>query len=279
MTSAQSTAASHSPLLEAFEAALSAHLTTFASFPEPLSSACRYVLSTGGKRVRPILCLSAAEACGLDPLLAMPAALALEFIHTYSLVHDDLPSMDDDDERRGRPTCHKVYGEAHAILTGDALLTEAFVVLAASGAPRSVIELIGRAAGGTGMVGGQVQDIDEAPLDGLSGLEAMHALKTGALLRAAALAGGLSVGADPSMLSALDAYGTEMGLLFQLTDDLLDAKQDAAAGNRSYLQFASPEALSGRAADVCARAHAAARLLPRPEALTALATAVLDRDR
>ncbi len=239
---------------------------------EPLVvwEAMRYSLFAGGKRLRPVLALAAAEAVALRlgtavaeaQSLAMPAACALELIHTYSLVHDDLPAMDDDVLRRGRPTAHVVYGEGLAILAGDALLTQAFAHLATE--PHSVngvndtelakrkiaaIRLIADAAGPSGMVGGQAIDLraavsGAAPLDG-DGLRDMHARKTGALIRAAALAGASMAGADSTLCSAVDDYASQVGLAFQIVDDILDvegasadlgktAGKDAAAGKPTY---------------------------------------------
>jgi geranylgeranyl diphosphate synthase type II len=196
----------------------------------------RYSVLAGGKRLRPMLALFGCEAVGgrLDD--AMPAAVALELIHTYSLVHDDLPAMDDDDYRRGRPTCHKVYGEAVAILAGDALLTHAFQVLAdpAAGgvtAPRrlQIVAEIASAAGSVGMVGGQTMDIqaEGQTLDPKT-LLALHAKKTGALLRASLRVGALAGGADEAALAALTRYGERLGLAFQIVDDILDIEGNSA---------------------------------------------------
>ena len=230
----------------------------------------RYSLLAGGKRLRPMLVLAAAEACGtrvgLSPedsgRLAMPAACAIELIHTYSLIHDDLPSMDNDTMRRGRPTSHVVHGEAMAILAGDGLLTEAFALLARDPEADTttnpaelgrrtlqVVRIVAEAAGSAGMVGGQVLDLEAAsnkgtPFDRES-LPAMHARKTGALIRGSAIAGAVMAGADEAMTSAVDAYGESIGLAFQIVDDILDvegesadlgktAGKDAAAGKPTY---------------------------------------------
>jgi geranylgeranyl pyrophosphate synthase len=238
--------------------------------PEALREAMRYSLLAGGKRLRPLLVLAAAEACGeqlgLAPddadVLALPAAAAIELIHTYSLVHDDLPSMDNDTLRRGRPTSHVVHGEALAILAGDALLTEAFALLAEDTQPvrgvdahalvrrrLRVIDLVAAAAGPRGMVGGQVLDLqavrpDAAPLD-REGLRAMHAAKTGALIRGSVVSGAVLAGAGTEMTAAIDGYGEAIGLAFQIVDDILDveapsadlgktAGKDAAAGKPTY---------------------------------------------
>jgi geranylgeranyl pyrophosphate synthase len=238
--------------------------------PEALREAMRYSVLAGGKRLRPLLVLAAAEACGeqlgLAPddadVLALPAAAAIELIHTYSLVHDDLPSMDNDTLRRGRPTSHVVHGEALAILAGDALLTEAFALLAEDTQPvrgvdahalvrrrMRVIDLVAAAAGPRGMVGGQVLDLqavrpDAAPLD-REGLRAMHAAKTGALIRGSVVSGAVLAGAGTEMTAAIDGYGEAIGLAFQIVDDILDveapsadlgktAGKDAAAGKPTY---------------------------------------------
>jgi geranylgeranyl diphosphate synthase type II len=230
----------------------------------------RYSLLAGGKRLRPILTIASAEAVadrlGAPPStadLALPTACALELIHTYSLVHDDLPSMDDDTLRRGRPTAHVVYGEGIAILAGDGLLTEAFALMAREPRTASVddlparkltaIAIVAAAAGAAGMVGGQTIDLVAAgrgpapappPLDA-EGLRGMHARKTGALIRAAATAGAVMAGAAPALVAAVDAFAAELGLAFQIVDDILDvegaaeqlgktAGKDAAAGKPTY---------------------------------------------
>ncbi|MGQ9920536.1 MAG: polyprenyl synthetase family protein [Desulfobacca sp.] len=197
--------------------------------------AMRYSLLGGGKRLRPILCLAAAEAVGGAGEQVLPVACALEMIHTYSLIHDDLPAMDDDDLRRGRPTCHKQFDEATAILAGDGLLTAAFLVLA-EGARRQptqaviyseVIHLIAQAAGHEGMVGGQMADLlAEGQPSSLEQVEAIHRLKTGALLTASVRAGALLGGGTPEQVAALSRYGEKFGLIFQITDDLLDVEGD-----------------------------------------------------
>jgi geranylgeranyl diphosphate synthase type II len=198
--------------------------------PATIHEAMRYSVFAGGKRLRPMLALFGCEAVGGKLEDAMPAAVALELIHTYSLVHDDLPAMDDDDYRRGRPTCHKVYGEAVAILAGDALLTHAFHVLAdptAGNAPAprrlQIIAEISAAAGSVGMVGGQTMDMQaEGQELNPTTLLTLHAKKTGALLRASLRVGALAGGADEKALAALTRYGERLGLAFQIVDDILD---------------------------------------------------------
>jgi geranylgeranyl diphosphate synthase, type II len=204
-----------------------------------LRQAIRYSLLAGGKRIRPILALAAGEVVGAAPAAVLPFACALEMIHTYSLVHDDLPAMDDDDLRRGRPTSHRVYGDGLAILVGDALLTEAFRVMAAArGVPPAralqVIAEVAAAAGETGMVGGQALDL--AATGGratLARVRTIHRRKTGALLRVAVRVGGVVGGADDAVLRRLTAYGEHLGLAFQIADDLLDATENPAADGRT----------------------------------------------
>jgi geranylgeranyl diphosphate synthase type II len=196
--------------------------------------AMRYSLFAGGKRLRPILCLAAAEAVGGDLHHAMPAACALEMIHTYSLIHDDLPAMDDDELRRGIPTNHKVFGEAIAILAGDGLLTEAFTLLGncrSLPADRVVqlVALIGVAAGHRGMVGGQVVDMLWQNRDAdISVVRYMHGKKTAALIAASTQAGAVAGGGSSGQVERLARYGRAVGLAFQIVDDILDIEGDAA---------------------------------------------------
>ena len=203
--------------------------------PEPggrLADAMRYSLMGGGKRLRPHLCLAAAQAVGGKPDDALAAACALEMIHTYSLIHDDLPGMDDDDLRRGKPTCHVAFDEATAILAGDALLTMAFEVLASmpAGGPElrlEVIRIISAAAGPRGMVYGQMLDmLAEGAALGLADLERMHRLKTGALIEASLAAGAVAAGGTPAQIEAVQTYGRAAGLAFQVTDDILNVEGD-----------------------------------------------------
>ena len=222
---------------------LSRYLPVPPAYPKVVYEAMRYSLDAGGKRLRPILTLAAAEtvarASGYSEDafdLALPAACAVEMIHTYSLIHDDLPAMDDDSLRRGRPTNHVVYGEGMAILAGDGLLTEAFALLAAE--PRDpalaskkirTIQTIAVAAGGCGMVGGQAIDllaVGSSTFDQYS-LQDMHARKTGALIRAAAVAGAIMGGGGDADIRAVDEYGRHLGLAFQIVDDILDVEGDA----------------------------------------------------
>ena len=247
------------------EAALDRLLPAAPACPPLIAEAVRYSVFAGGKRLRPLLTLAAADSVAPAKAsrhddLALPAACAIEMIHTYSLIHDDLPAMDDDTLRRGRPTAHVVYGEGIAVLAGDALLTEAFGVLARhphgnaagedlTGRKLRTLDCVARAAGAEGMVGGQVIDLSatgkgRAAFDG-EALRAMHARKTGALIRAAAAAGAIMAGASPAVVAAVEAYGRHLGLAFQIVDDILDvegttekigksAGKDAAAGKPTY---------------------------------------------
>ena len=211
--------------------ALGRYLPVAGDHPKEIHEAVRYSVFAGGKRLRPILVLAAAEAAEALVEDALPAAAAVEMIHTYSLIHDDLPAMDDDDFRRGRPTCHKVYGEALAILAGDALLTQAFILLsgeppamaAAPVARLRVINEIAQAAGSKGMVGGQVVDIlqEDREVD-LATLLYLHTHKTGSLIRACLRVGGIVASAGREQMEALTRYGDRIGLAFQIVDDILD---------------------------------------------------------
>ena len=201
--------------------------------PQRLRDAMAYSLLAGGKRLRPILVLLSCEACGGDAEDAMPAACAVEMVHTYSLIHDDLPAMDDDDTRRGRPSNHVAFGDALAILAGDALLTLAFGVLAEDIHPAETAiaccQELARASGSIGMVAGQVADL-EAENSGVltvEQLEAIHRRKTGCLIRASLRMGARVAGADSNSLKAVDSFGKHVGLAFQIADDLLDVTGDA----------------------------------------------------
>ena len=210
------------------------HYTTYdTDCPAHLADAIRHSLLAPAKRLRPLLVLMACDACGYDLRKALPAACAVEMIHTYSLIHDDLPAMDDDELRRGRPTCHVAFGEATAILAGDALLAQAFEIIASNVQPaevaaRCVVELA-RAAGASELVGGQEDDLKAEFTDGgIEQLERIHRRKTGAMIRVALRLGGLVAQAAESQLAALDTYGEKIGLAFQIIDDLLDLNGDEA---------------------------------------------------
>lgn len=224
---------------ERIEKELARHVETWrGTTPDRLCDAMAYSLLAGGKRLRPVLALAAFDACGgsgVDEAVALSFASAMECIHTYSLIHDDLPAMDDDDFRRGRPTCHKVYGEATAILAGDALLTEAFAIVAGGSEPARLplTALLARAAGASGMVGGQQLDLEltgartvDGPLPELPVIENVHRLKTGALLAAATEGGAIAARADKEQVRRLRTYGQALGLAFQIADDILDVVGD-----------------------------------------------------
>lgn len=278
------------------EAALEAAIPAPPECPPIIAEAMRYSLMAGGKRFRPVLALATADA--VDAMAGhassrpsvLAFACAIELIHTYSLVHDDLPAMDDDTLRRGRPTAHMVYGDGLAILSGDGLLTEAFALMARTATPEDgalntrrlrAIAVVAAAAGAAGMVGGQAIDLaasgdghagggpPTAPLDA-DGLRAMHDRKTGALITAAAVSGAIMAGAEPSVVDAIDRYARELGLAFQIVDDVLDvegaaeelgktAGKDAAAGKPTYPSLHGIEASRRQAAEAADRARAALR--------------------
>jgi geranylgeranyl diphosphate synthase, type II len=220
------------------EAALQAQTPLGDGCPRPLADAIRYSLLAPGKRLRPLMTLMAAEACGGDVAAAMPAACAIEMVHAYSLIHDDLPAMDDDDLRRGQPTNHKVFGEALAILAGDALLSMAFQAVSQGVQPPEVAAaccaVLAEASGPCQLVGGQADDVaGGGDGGGLAGLESMHRRKTGAMMCAALRMGALTARATDVQLAALEQYGRGLGLAFQITDDLLDVRSDQrTAGKR-----------------------------------------------
>jgi len=216
------------------EAALDAALPSTDTIPHTLHEAMRYAVLGGGKRVRPLLVHAAGEVVGATPEACDAAACAVEMIHAYSLVHDDMPCMDDDDLRRGRPTVHKAYDEATALLVGDALQTQAFIVLAqapALGAEArlKLVSELAVASGSVGMCGGQAIDLQNVgKAMTREALEGMHRMKTGALLRASVCMGALCGNIDPAGLAALDRYAAAVGLAFQVVDDILDVTADTA---------------------------------------------------
>jgi geranylgeranyl diphosphate synthase type II len=288
------------------ERAFEQYLPAAPACPPRVAEAMRYSLFAGGKRLRPMLALAAAEAVAAanqqdvdrGRSLALPSACALELIHTYSLIHDDLPAMDDDTLRRGRPTSHVVFGEGLAILAGDALLTEAFALMAREPDDEALatrklhaIRLVADAAGPCGMVGGQAIDLEAsgagASFDG-EGLRAMHARKTGALIRAAAAAGAVMAGATAAQLAAIERFASELGLAFQIVDDILDvegasealgktAGKDAAAGKPTYPALFGLDASRRMAADCVARALGALEPVHISGQLPAIATWVTSR--
>jgi geranylgeranyl diphosphate synthase, type II len=264
--------------------------------PPLLAESVRYSLLAPGKRIRPCLCLMACRACGGEVKQALPAAAAIEMIHCYSLIHDDLPAMDDDDLRRGRPTNHVRFGEATAILAGDGLLTRAFEIIARDVRPADVaagcIVDLASAAGVEGMVGGQQADLDaeSAEQTTLEQLEAIHRRKTGRLLQAALTMGGRIAGADPQTLRNLRIYGESVGLAFQIADDLLDVvgnvqrmgkgvQKDADHGKLTYPSLLGLEESRRRASALIDRAcDAVSGFGERGTPLRALARFLIERD-
>ncbi len=255
----------------------------------------RYSLLAPGKRLRPMLVLLAAVACGGSIEGAMPAACAVEMVHAYSLIHDDLPAMDDDDLRRGRPTCHKVFGEAMAILAGDALLALAFEVLAEGVRPPAMAgaccAALARAAGACQLVGGQADDIDGCRTPTVEALESVHRRKTGAMISVSLALGAMTAGADRPRIEALAEYGCRLGLAFQITDDLLDVQgdeqavgkrlqKDAKDGKLTFPGLLGVEASLRRAEQLVTEACDALEALGRrAQGLRALARYVLERNR
>ena len=283
--------------------ALSGYLDGRVDCPDRLLSAMRHSLMAGGKRLRPLLVLLSAEVCGSDPMNAMPAACAVEMIHTYSLIHDDLPAMDDDDLRRGQPSCHAAFDEATAILAGDALLTMAFEILATDIQPASVAAkccaALARAAGDANMVGGQADDLAQEstghhPGDesqAMKTLESIHRRKTGAMLNVSLQLGGLVAGAESSQLEQLDQYGRNLGLAFQIVDDLLDCqgeeskmgkriRKDDARGKLTFPNLLGEDASREQATELVEQAKQSARNLGgKCQPLVALADFVLNRSQ
>jgi len=281
----------------AVDQSLDRFLPSETASPESLHKAMRYSVLAGGKRLRPVLVAAGAEAVGGSLDAVMPAACAVEMIHTYSLIHDDLPAMDNDDFRRGVPTNHKVFGEAIAILAGDALLTLAFRLLGdsvAAGADaqrlREVFIEVADAAGSAGMVGGQVADIEceGRPADAAL-VDYIHTHKTAALIRASIRSGAILAGATPEELKALGVAGDDLGLAFQIMDDILDitatseelgktAGKDQAQQKATYPAVHGIETSRRRAQALIADAHAALEPFgPRALPLRALGTFIIER--
>ncbi|MBN2310102.1 MAG: polyprenyl synthetase family protein [Candidatus Hydrogenedentes bacterium] len=273
------------------ERALRAYLDSWADVPPTLREAIEYSLFAGGKRFRPALALGAADIVSGDDAVALPVACALEMIHTYSLIHDDLPAMDDDDLRRGKPTSHRVYGEAIAILAGDGLLTMAFDMAAQCNVP-AVIRELAQAAGVAGMVGGQVIDLEsEHRTLALDELRRLHAAKTGALIRVSVRAGALLAGAAPEPLDALTRFGEHIGLAFQIADDILDVVgaeevlgkpvgSDAANDKSTYPALVGLDRARELAAEaVAAAVDALAPFGPEADTFRALARFIVERDK
>ncbi|HXE44044.1 MAG TPA: farnesyl diphosphate synthase [Conexibacter sp.] len=239
---------------------------------EGLEEAMRYSLLAGGKRIRPVLALAAARAVGADPAEVLPLAAAIELIHTYSLIHDDLPAMDNDDLRRGRPTCHRAFGENVAILAGDGLYAEAFrhVLTRQQGEPPAILAAVAELATGTGvngMVGGQYLDVTERAPAGPEGLRSIHVLKTGRLIAASVLCPlHLVLTGEPARIDLFRGFASELGVLFQIVDDILDVTgsedalgkphgSDARLGKRTYVSAYGLD----RARELAAESHSKAR--------------------
>jgi geranylgeranyl diphosphate synthase, type II len=277
------------------ENALAGYSQYAADCPEQLAAAMRHSLLAPCKRLRPLLVLMACEACGYDRGAALPAACAVEMIHTYSLIHDDLPAMDDDDMRRGRPSCHAKFGEATAILAGDALLAQAFEVLARDVTPPEIAARccgeLALAAGAANLVGGQEDDLrNQFAGGGIEELERIHRRKTGAMIRVSLRLGGMIGRGTPEQITALDTYGERLGLAFQIVDDLLDLRGDLSTmgkktgkdSGRGKLTFPTllGEAESRRRAEELI-GEACSALLPfgnKSQPLIALAKYVLERN-
>jgi geranylgeranyl diphosphate synthase type II len=282
---------------DAVNRALDGFLPKAGTKPATLHKAMRYSLFAGGKRMRPVLCLAAAEACGGSIAGAMPLACAVECIHTYSLIHDDLPAMDNDDFRRGKPTNHKVFGEGVAILAGDALLTQAFEIAAqcegwSRYSHRDIVLELAHGSGSLQLIAGQVADLEgEGKRLNASQLRYIHERKTSALLCSSVRLGGMSANCSPSQLKALTAFGYNVGLAFQVIDDILDVTQtseqlgktagkDTAAQKATYPSIVGMSESRKIAARLTARAYAALKSFKgRAVALEALAKFLLERDR
>ena len=289
------------PRRQKIDQALMAFLRTNQTKDSRIVSAMRYSINAGGKRLRPILCMAAAHAVGGNEEEALPACCALEMIHTYSLIHDDLPAMDDDDLRRGQPTCHRAFDEATAILAGDALLTGAFQLLAEHateqpaekyGSWLSIITLISRASGHHGMIEGQMRDIEsEGRSIDLIQLEKLHRLKTGALISASVLSGASIGGASEAIQSRLEQYAHCIGLAFQVTDDILNEEGDPrvmgkAAGTdqirmkNTYPALMGIEAAKQKAAELVGQALKSIDIFDnKSDPLRAIARYVAERQR
>jgi len=281
----------------AVDRALNRFLPPASAKPPTIHKAMRYSLFAGGKRMRPALCLAAAEACGGTLADALPLACAVECIHTYSLIHDDLPAMDDDDLRRGKPTSHKVFGEGIAVLAGDALLTQAFEIAArCKGWPRyshqDIILEIAIAAGSRQLIAGQVADLEgEGKKLPASQLQYIHERKTSALLCCSTRLGGMSANCNAAQLAALTVFGRNVGLAFQIIDDILDVTQsseqlgktagkDTAAQKATYPSIVGMEKSRRIAAELTEKAFAALKIFKgKARALTALAEFLLRREK
>jgi len=280
----------------AIETALHEAVPSAETRPATLHKAMRHSLFAGGKRLRPVLCLAAAEACGGDISVAMPAACAVECLHTYTLIHDDLPSMDDDDFRRGVPTCHKVYGEGVAVLAGDALQALAFELVARVPAnarfdAAHYVRELAVTSGSLHLIGGQVADLEgEGKQLPMEDLRYVHESKTAALLTTSILLGALSAGASDEQVDALRRFGMATGLAFQVIDDILDVTQtseklgksagkDVAAAKSTFPALIGLDASREEAKRLTAEAHAAIEIFgERGTHLRQMADYLLQRD-
>lgn len=283
-------------LKESVENALSTFLHKHSNFPDSLRDAMLYSLMAGGKRLRAILVLLATEACGGNANDALPAACALEMVHTYSLIHDDLPVMDDDDFRRGQPSCHVKFGEATAVLAGDALLTLAFEVMAREIQPAEIAASccadLAKAAGCRGMVAGQIADLENEHRTAITlpELEQIHRRKTGCLITSSLRIGARIAHSDPEILKCLGNYGICVGLAFQIADDLLDlvgkqekmgkvVQKDSQRGKATYPSILGEERSREMARELIEQAcQSIAPLGERKHSLESMAQFVLERD-
>jgi geranylgeranyl diphosphate synthase, type II len=284
-------------LTDTVNRALDGFLPKAKTRPSTIHTAMRYSLFAGGKRLRPALCLAAADACGGAREAALPAACAVECIHTYSLIHDDLPAMDNDDFRRGKPTNHKVFGEGMAILAGDGLLTQAFEILTQADetkrySHRAMVKELAEASGSFQLIAGQVADLEgEGKKISANDLRYIHERKTSALLRCSVRLGGMSANCSPAQLESLSEFGYNVGLAFQVIDDILDVTQtseqlgktagkDVAAQKATYPSIVGMEKSRVIAKQLTAKAYEALKPFKgRAAALEALAKYLLERDR
>lgn len=285
------------PLTDQINDRLRGYLLFSNDCPDRLRDAMEWSLLAGGKRLRPALVLLSCEACGGDPADALPAACSIEMVHTYSLIHDDLPAMDDDDLRRGRPTCHRQFDEATAILAGDALLTLAFEIMSREVKPGEVAAAccadLASAAGAVGMVGGQMADLEAESLEvtDVTQLESIHHRKTGRLIGSALTMGARIAGAPPDSLRRLQKYGKNVGLAFQIADDLLDVngnedkmgkelRKDAGQGKLTYPSLLGETESRLRAGRLISDAIEELQVFgPGVRKLEAVARYVIERDR
>lgn len=280
--------------IEMTEAALKNYLEIKDNPQKKIYEAMAYSLFAGGKRLRPVIMLMTTKMCGKNPEISLPFAVSLEMIHTYSLIHDDLPSMDNDDLRRGMPTNHKVFGEAMAILAGDALLNKAFEIIAdykmdgvSDSQVLKAMSFLAKASGSDGMIGGQVVDIESRNED-IELLRYLHSLKTGALIRAAGVCGAILAGATDEEISAIDNFCLNLGIAFQIQDDILDAYgnqeelgkpvgSDAENGKSTYITLCGLEKAQALCKEYTEKALHAICGFPENHELSALCSQLLTR--